>query len=312
MKYSTYISITLLIIGLFSCNDDNQEISLNTGQIEIKVQPGKENQVAFIAITGIITIDWGDGHVETYTPNGNYQRFSHQYDNQNLYTIYLDSEKLIEFRTEMELFTADDDRRTWGNFRELRFGEMNELDKINIYHQPLTILEIEKANALTIISCGNNQITSLDLNGLNALERLDCSGNQLTSLNLTGLASLKELSCSNNQLTSLNLTGLTALEGIFCVENQLSSLDLSGCIFLRHLDCSRNQLVSLDVRDLNYLLELLCFSNKLTYNALNELFEGLPNRLESYGILLIDNNPGFDECNRDIAINKGWTFLRLQ
>jgi hypothetical protein len=70
MKLTTYIRIMLSSIVLYACS---QEIQVNpsgdqleAGQMIIKVNPGKNNEVRFRANAEQMTIDWGDGHVDDY------------------------------------------------------------------------------------------------------------------------------------------------------------------------------------------------------------------------------------------------------
>ena len=258
-----------------SNGNGNGSNNLKTGQIEMKVYPDTNNRLSFSATTNKITIDWGDGYIDKLTPNGVSQTFSHIYANQNLHTIYIESEKLVRFTTSVSI-----------SFKELYFGEMKELIEINCGSSQLTILEIKKATALTSLNCRSHQLTSLDVRGCPALKELDCVNNQITSLNVSGLTALITLQCGGNQLTSLNVSGLTALTKLTCGGNQLTSLNVSGLTALTYLDCFRNQLTS---------------------NSLNSLFESLPNGLENdWNIIYINTNPGTNECNRAIAENKGW------
>jgi len=305
MKISTYLICSIVYICLNACSTEIQKNL--SGQIEIKVYPGKNNEVGFRAIADKITIDWGDGHVEQFT--GNYSMLSHSYTNQDLKTVIIQTEKLLLFETILESISVDDNRLTWGNFREIRFGEMNALSRLTLGCPTLSVLEIKKANALTYFNC-NSQLSSLDVSGLTALEEFHCSGNLFMSLDLRSLNTLKSLSCSDNQLVSLDLRGLTTLVSVSCPNNQLTTLNLTGCTSLGLLDCSLNQLTYLDISSLTSLSNLLLFNNKLTSNALNTIFENLPERTFGTNILVIENNPGFDTCNREIAINKGWIFGR--
>ena len=291
---------TLLMVALAatSCitwvdknNENNNSSSsggsnnLKAGQIVIKVYPDKDNKVSFSATTGKITIDWGDGNIDKLTPNGTMQEFSHSYPNNNLQTIYIESEKLQGLGKGGGSYA-----QVWGGkgvIKELYLGEMNELNELFCSNGGLTVLEIKKANVLTTLWCFNNQLTSLDLRGCTILNVLDCSENQLTSLNVSGLKALTTIYCGGNQLTSLNVSGCTALTSLYCSSNQLTSLNVSGCTALTSLYCS---------------------SNQLTSNNLNSLFESLPNRLAKEGTIDIRGNPGSSTCNIAIAKNKGWVF----
>ena len=122
---------------------------------------------------------------------------------------------------------------------------------------------------------------------------------------------LNTIECYNNPLTSLDVRGLTSLIELSCFSNQLTTLHLTGCTSLGSIICSRNQLTSLDVSGLTSLSQILCFNNQLSSNALNTIFESLPEGTLGLSVLIIENNPGASTCNREIAINKGWFFGRL-
>ena len=310
MKTSAYLICFIVSVCLYACSNENQDIpsdTLKSGQIEIKVNPGKNNDVSFTAIADKITIDWGDGHVEQFT--GYSTPLSHSYANQDLKTITIQTEKLVWFATILELMSIDG-QLTWGYFREMRFGEMNTLARLTIGCPTLSVLEIEKASALIQFNLSGQLLTSFDVSGLTALEEFHCSDNSFTSLDLRSLHTLKTFACVNNPLTSLDLRGLTSLITLSCASNQLTTLNLTGCTSLGSIDCSRNQLTSLDISGLTSLSNLLCFNNQLSSNTLNTIFENLPERTGT-SMLIIENNPGFDTCNREIAINKGWYFGRL-
>ena len=155
-------------VGLYACihsyDDDDRNNSsgsannLKKGQIEIKVYPNKDNKVVFYATTSKITIDWGDGYIDRLTPNGVSQTFSHTYANQNLQTIYIESEKLTRFICSYYERTE--------RIKELYFGEVNEIERIDVRGNGLTVLEIKKANALKEVDCSYNRLTCNTLNSL--------------------------------------------------------------------------------------------------------------------------------------------------
>jgi len=93
---------------------------------------------------------------------------------------------------------------------------------------------------------------------------------------------------------------------LFCNDNELTSLDLSKCAKLKELWCSDNQLTSLDVSQNTQLKTLHCNDNQLTSTSLNFLFETLRIATKPNNLIFIGNNPGTDDCNRNIAENKRW------
>ena len=115
-------------------------------------------------------------------------------------------------------------------------------------------------------------------------------------------------------VTSLDLSSNEMLTYLECnLTSDLTSLDVSKNWLLKKLIFHGTQITSLDLSN-NTVLEFLdCRSNNLSTEALNALFETLHDY--SYPIfiypkeILIDDNPGTDDCDRSIATNKGWEFI---
>jgi hypothetical protein len=211
--------------------------NLKKGQIEIKGyidEYNKDNKIEFTATAKAITIDWGDGTVEKFTPNNLESTFTHIYNNKvDCYTITVDTEDMIE------------------------------------------------------LICCSSLLTSLNMSGCSVLTRLDCSFNELTSLNVSGCTALTTLYCYDNQLTSLDLSRNNALTTLYCCYNQLTSLDVNGC---------------------DALETLICRNNPLTAEALNSIFNSIPNHTDTQkeAILNYYETIGAEMCKKDIFINKGW------
>ena len=143
---------------------------------------------------------------------------------------------------------------------------------------------------ITSLICNENQLKTLNISGLTKLGMLHCADNELTSLNMSKLFGLRKLHCYNNQLTSLNVSGLTKLEYFACRGNQLTSLNINKHGNLNFLDCGENY---------------------ITAGSLDTLLTSLP--IVSSGTLDISSNglerdgSGTNECNKSIAVAKGWT-----
>ena len=181
------------------------------GFIEISAYPCKDTNVfSFYATADKITIDWGDGCIDTLTPNETMREFSHKYATQNLYTVRVSVEGLTEY-----IALA-------GYFIKLKIENCLYLNRVDCNCKKLTTLDIGDAPALTILRCRGNELTSLDVSKYPALINLDCSGNKLTSLNLDN-PTLIILNCSENQLTSLDVSKCTTLIGLECNNNRLSA-----------------------------------------------------------------------------------------
>jgi len=198
----------------------------------------------------------------------------------------------------------------------LKVNGCTALEWLSCFNNQLTSLDLSGCTALTTLVCHNNLITSLDLSICRELTELYCYNNQLKSLNVGGCTALRLLGCQNNQLTSLNVSGCTALIQLGCENNQLTGLNMSGCSALAELSCAFNKLTSLNVSDCTMLSLLACYRNQFINTALNAFFETLHNNNTSYGnlghkIVLIGDNPGTNDCDRSIAMKKGWVVLDL-
>ena len=135
---------------------------------------------------------------------------------------------------------------------------------------------------------------------------LYCFDNHLTYLDVSKNTELKELHCSGNQIVSLDLSNNINLTNLQCYHNKIKSLDMRQNPVLFELLCSNNQLTGLFV-DSNNLVRLDCDNNQLNAAALDALFEMLPDNSMSK-LIVINDNPGTNSCNRNIATGKGWVF----
>jgi len=167
-----YLFAAILLSGvMFSCGetipgDENGSSSggnnnLKTGQIEMKVYPDTKNKVAFWSDPQKATIDWGDGTIDELTPNGVGKFFTHEYSNQNLRTIIVNTEK-------MTLLGVGDATEVKINcqFQELKFGNCTDLKSIGCSECALTVLDVNKCTSLTILWCSYNKLSTSALNSL--------------------------------------------------------------------------------------------------------------------------------------------------
>ena len=124
-----------------------------------------------------------DGNVDELTPNGISRAFTHEYTDQNLKAILINTESL----TSININDGKSATLSNGTYRELWFGDCPELKEIECDYRHLTALEIKGCTALTGLYCGNNQLTSLDVSKNTALTNLGCESNQLSSSALNAL-----------------------------------------------------------------------------------------------------------------------------
>jgi Leucine-rich repeat (LRR) protein len=333
------ISVSLFCISCSKTDDENED-NLPEGQVVLLISPGGYyNRVSFELTAQTVTIDWGDGNIESLTPQGGGLVLWHEYANPNIQTVtlktsgftYLDISHYAGLTHELNLGKCPQLSYLYCSdihLANLDVSKSTALTELYCSNNQITSLDVSKNTALTGLYCHNNQITSLDVSKSAALTRLYCYNNQITSLDVSKNTALTWLDCYNNQITNLDVSKNTALTDLYCAYNQITSLDVSKSTALRWLDCSNNQITSLDVSkntaltglECQYnqitnldvskntaLIKLECSYNQLTAAALNALFNSLPIRTpEDYAWITISGNPGADACNKSIAENKGW------
>ena len=167
-------------------------------------------------------------------------------------------------------------------------GYFPKLEKLYIYGNNLTSLDVSKNQELWLLNCSNNFLQSLDLSKNTKLKNLNCSGNKLQDIDVshnqaleilncyrnTGLRSLdvthnpalKELYCYNTQISSLDLFYNKALTTLYCYDNDnLFGLDVSGCTALQDLRCNDTNIGSfgLSTTGCTALKTLYCYNTGL-------------------------------------------------
>lgn len=161
-------------------------------------------------------------------------------------------------------------RIIWGD------GERSDIDLYASYNQIDVSHTYSSAEEHTITISGDIvQIT-----------QFDCQNINVTSLDVSNLTKLKVLKCSQNRLLVLNIEKNTELEDLACNNNKLTNLDVTN----------NNKMNSLDVS-----------SNQLNVAALNSLIGTLHSSNISGKIIYIGNNPGTEECQKNLAETKNWT-----
>lgn len=263
----------------------------------------------------IVKIDWGDGStVEEYKTDEKisigeedfkgYEEYGyylleikHDYANKSKRTITIESEGIIHFDC-----WSDD-------VSFLDVTRCTSLCYLACSEGSLTSLDLTKCPSLLYLNCDENNLTTLDLTKCTNLVKIMCSKNNFTSLDFSKCTALATFYCDDNyNLNSINASGCTVLDeiDIYGVDN-LTSINASGCTALEYIWCSGNKLTFLDVSGCTALIKLTCDNNKLNVSALNKIYEDLP-RIN--GSIWAYNNPGYAASNKQIAINKGWTFKK--
>lgn len=261
MKKILLFVCSALLIGFSSCSSDDEDEPINDigqqlkkEQIELKGNPNDtDNKISFTVQAKKISVDWGDGEVDDYTPNGNSMSISHVYANPNYKTILISAEEITTFAI----------RYKEGKIQDFRTGDCPNLKELRISDQALAVFKMNQ--------CSN----------------------------------LIKLYCPYNKLYELNLTNLSKLETLICDNNSLRQLDITMCPNLKYLDCQKNVTIAkLIMKDHSKLEYVDLEHNKFSADQLDYIFEKLPIK---NGWINIISNLGEVACNRQIAINKGWT-----
>jgi len=289
--------------------------------------------------TGTVTIDWGDGSEseKKELSTSEFTSISHAYK-KGLYTIKISGNHITHLNCSNNLLTdLDVSKNTALNYldcsmnylKNLNVSQNIELSELYFHHNQLTNLDVSKNRALSSLACTSNQLKSLDISRNRILTSLICNYNQLTSLDVSANTALVTLNCTSNKLLRLDVSNNLALKGLFCEVNLLTRLDVNKNIILTALFCGSNSLTGLDVSNNtslisltccnNYLtgldvsknialIELTCYNNNLSIEALNALFGSLHSItiMDVEKVVYIANNPGTDECDKNIAIANGW------
>ena len=270
-----------------------------------------------IAGSGTIYINWGDGSaVETFILASSQLTYSHYITGATTHVITVEGGSITGLSFPPCQMT------------NLDVSHISGLKKLDCTYNQLTSLDVSGCATLEDLKCSGNWLESLNLGNNNVLSSLDCSSNRLSILDLSRISALATLNCSRNQLSFLDVSNLSKLANFNCSSNpfirlnvsntrlktlrlsdymMLEQLIVSNNAVLTELNCSNNRLVSLDASNNNELTTLNCNNNRLSAEVLNGVFETLNNK-KVKKMIYINNNPGTETCDRNIAVDKGWEF----
>lgn len=283
-----------------------------------------------------ITVDWGDGTVETlttepYQTSGNYWlenyyaiRLEHEYGERvEDMPVKITGKKIAELHSYGIRFNEVDVTRC----ETLEYIKLAAtMTTLDVSHQPkLVVLDlsdspsIETLNLgdkpeLVYLHCSPSKNTTLDLSTCKKLRYLHAySMENVTSLDLSNCQELEwvDLHCRTidnipvyNKLSSLKMGSNKKLTNLECNGNRLISLDVSGCTNLHRLECQENLLTSLNVEGCESLRWLDCSFNQFTEDAMTEVYEALPDVGDfGNGSLYFDK---YEYGDIAIAHEKGW------
>lgn len=196
------------------------------------------------------------------------------------------------------------------------------MEQLFCAYNELTELILPKGTELNYVWAADNKLTEVDASGLSFLETLILDNNQLTSLKLPESSFLRNLDVqSNHSLKTIDLSEQHNLTGLHCQNCIIEELDVSQNPELTELLCDGNRITSLNLLVNKQLLVLGCNYNQLDKEALESIYQQLPdvsgdidsleNKLwlpQLFRMLRANGNPGYSEADQSIATKKGWEF----
>lgn len=211
-------SCIFLFIACDKKKESAQKRAQGKEEIAITAIPSSgDNHVMFSinASTPNITVDWGEGVIETISAYGlgaEYNNFhlSHNYENDEPKTIKISGAKICYFGYEYGVITS------------LLFGNLQYMKELNCKGQKLSSINLTQLPNLNSADLSFNNLTTIDLRNNKHLKYLNVSVNNLSALNLSTNKELLNLLCSDNRLTTITATTLDNLQQVQCYNNQLS------------------------------------------------------------------------------------------
>ena len=233
MKKITTILFVLSSVVMLSCSsdDDNgggQKKEVSTGQIEIQAYTNLMNyDVAFFARADEISIDWGGGAKQDFSPNGEKLSFPFTYSTTALQEISVVAKNLTEWSN---TFADTINFHSASRFKSVAFDNCNDLRVLNISHNPtLTDLDVSGCESLVTLMCSNNHLSTLNLSQNTELTTLFCSSNVFSYLDISNNKKLKTLICSYNySLTGIDVSENTDLVNVDFRNNRFSSTAINA------------------------------------------------------------------------------------
>jgi len=208
MKIHVYWMILIAVV--VSCKKELADVPVIT-----MISKASEPNI-YIAGSGSVSIDWGDGKaVETHT----------------LYPYNYDIWEWLSINEESYIYKFGHSFEFGHSFDQFAYtitikGE--NITHLNCAGIRLTNLYVNKNKALKALNCSNNNLMEIDVKNNTELLGLHCDDNLLSNIDVSNNTALKELHCRSNQLNSLDLSSNTELVCLWILSNQLSASALDN------------------------------------------------------------------------------------
>ena len=304
----------------------------STHRIVFRWHPSEGSAGFNIAGTGAIAIDWGDGHSQAHVLPNAQVRYQHEYaDVQHPYIVAVAGRNITGFDCSNNNISALDVRgapaltalNCSGNqLTALNVSNNTALTALNCEANPIVGLNVSRNTRLTQLESGNIPVSRVDVYNKRHITMTHSRGGTVEFyMRGSGDVSIdwgdgsQQLSATfSNETMKARRVYTDALPRMITIIGDnitvlqcnglgLTSLDVSANPALIQLCCSHNNLTSLDLSNCRQLSYLLCISNPFSAEALNVMFESLPDNDAPLKIVFA---PYHAAANKSTATGKGW------
>lgn len=316
--------VSLYINGdgnVFIASDQKYILTLpdNTRQI---IDDGNQQEIA--VTEGVLVIDFPLNKPNVLSINsGLISHWLSAYGLENLSELSLNDTVMTEFffSKQNEGYTRDSRKYGFANDMDgpINMSNNQNLTMLNINHNQASSVDISNCPNVQFLSIANNNYgsSSIDLQFMTSLIELDAGSINVASAYLP--STIQRVNLYGNQIESSSFSINQNLEYMNLHDNGVTSLEISGTSLtaialasnpnISYLDLSNNNLDDLWVAESAFVGggTMYLNNNNLDADQLNRVFNDL---LEGDASIDITNNPGADDCDIQIAENKGYTIIR--
>ncbi len=118
--------------------------------------------------------------------------------------------------------------------------QLTKLQKLSLYNNNLTDVNLGNLPELNHINLAKNQITRITLTQLPALAELYLFGNRLEMFDLQHMPALKLLKINDNRILTFTYQELPALEKIYMFNNLMEHVDIYHLPAMTYMDARQN------------------------------------------------------------------------
>lgn len=305
MKKKNYLTSALLVGGLLA-GSLTAGATVRTVKLNTSKPVGTEITLQVNRTYAGVTVDWGDGQVETYkaesgeviqitgTVKGSFITISGNEawdmlacpncgveiidltNAKDMRSLFLQNNDLmtvpLQGMTKLVDFDASNNKLNKIEFTQSSYPEKDllSIENFNVANNQLSGAFVIRANTLRSLDVSNNEFTAVYTSSNSSLDYLDVSHNQLKTLSLAGNPKLSTLICNDNALTNIIWpAGITTMQQLICDNNSLSTtFNLANCSSLSDVSIANNKISSIYLPGSSKTNSLNVSNNQLGLGAL--------------------------------------------